>query len=279
LARPTRLTQLSSPGLDALIRETRLSRKTLVALLPIGSVEQHGPLLPLGSDTILAEGMATSLAENWNEDSRSAWAGLVLPALPYANVDSAVGFPGSLTIPHQAQREYGSAVLRAALTLDVGALVVVNGHGPNDSWLVEAAFLLNQESMRDHDGARPPVLPAMIGRAMRPAYAALDLPEGKHADWLEFCLVYSLVGPRLLMGREKALSEQQCAQGPVVDALPGVPLGRRSPSGVLGTGWPSGQTLEDLAPKAWDFAFGVLKADIETRLQDSRHVCWPPHWF
>ena len=62
-------------------------------LLPLGATEQHGPHLPLGTDTVRAAGLAQRLA--------AAVPGiLVAPVLPVGCSDEHSGFPGLLGLDH-----------------------------------------------------------------------------------------------------------------------------------------------------------------------------------
>ncbi len=68
-------------------------------LLPVGAVEQHGPFLPLGTDLIIAERIAASIA--------AALDVMVAPAVAIAASDAHLGFPGTLSL--------GTGLLREAL--------------------------------------------------------------------------------------------------------------------------------------------------------------------
>lgn len=72
-----------------------LFRADVVALLPIGSTEPHGPHLPLDTDVTIAQAQARRAAE------RLADAGVkcfVLPPLPYGVTHWTSGFPGTVTL-------------------------------------------------------------------------------------------------------------------------------------------------------------------------------------
>ena len=60
----------------------------LIALLPVGALEQHGPHLPLVTDTVLAEGIARRIAE------RSG--GFLLPSITFGEAWSAEGWAGTI---------------------------------------------------------------------------------------------------------------------------------------------------------------------------------------
>ena len=59
-------------------------------LVPFGTVEQHGPHLPLGADLFYAEHICSAVAEQLN--------GLVAPALPYGVCRSMRHFPGTISL-------------------------------------------------------------------------------------------------------------------------------------------------------------------------------------
>ncbi|HET7720624.1 MAG TPA: creatininase family protein, partial [Acidimicrobiales bacterium] len=69
---------------------------TSMLVVPLGATEQHGPHLPLDTDTTLATVLAHRLA------ARRSSAGhhdvLVAPALPYGSSGEHAGFAGTLSI-------------------------------------------------------------------------------------------------------------------------------------------------------------------------------------
>lgn len=283
MARPHRLIELTSPELAALAGACRLVGKTLVALLPVGSIEQHGPALPLGTDTFLAEESCLSLAAAFDLPDRfragqPGLSGVVLPPITYTNTDTCLDFPGTLTVPHAIQREYGLAVLRSCLDLDVGAVVAVNGHGPNDSWLMEAAFQLNQETLRVYHGLRPAMIPVSVGNIFRRIYQDTGLPAGKHADWLELCVLYGLRGDRLFQHRQEALAEHMALRQPADFPIPGIPMRTRSATGVLGQGWPGEFDLDSLSSQVFDMYFNFLTQQIREAVSAAHDYATPPGW-
>lgn len=111
-----------------------------VLLIPLGSTEQHGPHLPLGTDTIIASSIARSVA--------SVVDVLVAPALAYGSSGEHAGFPGTLSIGQSALE---MVVVELVRGLDRWPgpnprVVLVNGHGGNHQAVIRAVRLLRGES-------------------------------------------------------------------------------------------------------------------------------------
>ncbi len=85
-ARLSDLTWTEADGLD---------RSRLVALLPLGAVEAHGPHLPLSTDGVIAQSMAEAVARRLVERDLVP---LLLPGLVYAAAPFAAEFAGTVSI-------------------------------------------------------------------------------------------------------------------------------------------------------------------------------------
>lgn len=111
-------------------------------LIPLGSTEQHGPHLPLDTDTRIASAVARAVAARLGERSQQDW--LVAPAIAYGASGEHQSFPGTISIGAAALTtllvEYGRS---AACWAD--RLVFVNGHGGNVEALSRATALLRAE--------------------------------------------------------------------------------------------------------------------------------------
>ncbi|NUP27631.1 MAG: mycofactocin biosynthesis peptidyl-dipeptidase MftE [Nocardia sp.] len=135
---------LTSPEVGALGAAAR------VLLVPVGATEQHGPHLPLSTDTDLAGAICVGVGARCPEV-------LVAPALAYGASGEHAGFPGTLSIG-QAALELLIVELCRSATDSFARIVLVNGHGGNIEALRRAVTLLRAES-RDirlflprHDG-------------------------------------------------------------------------------------------------------------------------------
>ena len=108
----------------------------LVVLLPIGSVEPHGPHLSLLTDTIISEASAQRAAARLNAAHITA---VIAPAIPYGVTDCAAGFAGAVSIPKAALVTYTWAVIEGFLDNGVDHVCVVNNHLEPDQYAAAKA--------------------------------------------------------------------------------------------------------------------------------------------
>lgn len=107
-----------------------------VLAVPLGSTEQHGPHLPLSTDTDIAVELATRLA------ARRSYV-LVAPALPYGSSGEHAGFTGTLSIGQAALEHVVVELVRSADAF--AAVVLVSAHGGNAEPLQRAVAALRAE--------------------------------------------------------------------------------------------------------------------------------------
>ncbi|TFV58250.1 mycofactocin biosynthesis peptidyl-dipeptidase MftE [Mycobacterium sp. PS03-16] len=111
-------------------------------IVPVGSTEQHGPHLPLDTDTRIATAVARAVAPLVKEPGEQRW--YVAPAVAYGASGEHESFPGTVSIGTAALRsllvEYGRSAMHWA-----SRLVFVNGHGGNIEALAAASALLRHE--------------------------------------------------------------------------------------------------------------------------------------
>ena len=98
-----------------------------LAILPTAAIEQHGPHLPVGTDTMIAQGMLAAFRDACPEDLDVR----ILPVQAVGKSNEHLWAPGTLTLTAQtalaAWTEIGLSVARAGLR----KIVIVNSHGGN----------------------------------------------------------------------------------------------------------------------------------------------------
>ncbi len=119
----------------------RRLRETDTALLPVGSIEQHGPHLPLDTDAWDAAHLCERVAEACSEPKP-----LVLPAIPYGVSYHHMDFPGTLSVSPETLSRYVYEVGISAARQGICKLIVVNGHGGNIPALQYAAQIIHRDA-------------------------------------------------------------------------------------------------------------------------------------
>lgn len=120
--------------------EDRL-KKVDIALLPVGAIEQHGPHLPIDTDSFDAEYIARRVAEACSEP-----APVVLPLIPYGVSYHHDDFPGTLSVGNESLARYVYDVGMSAARNGIAKLIIVNGHGGNAATLHFAAQMINRDA-------------------------------------------------------------------------------------------------------------------------------------
>ncbi|MFA1541855.1 mycofactocin biosynthesis peptidyl-dipeptidase MftE [Actinomadura monticuli] len=223
-----------------------------LVLVPAGSTEQHGPHLPLSTDTVIAQAVAERAAAALAaRRSRPARPVLVAPPIPYGASGEHAGFPGTVSLGHEALRAVLVETVRS-LSLWAGRIVFVNGHGGNVPTL---------------DGA----VEAMRGEGHDVAWTGCEAPGGDaHAGFTETSVMLHLA-PHLVRPFDAVAGDAR----PLAELMPDlIARGVRavSPSGVLGD--PAGASAERgreiLASMAVSAArrIGGGRADARGRLLD-----------
>ncbi|MBU1023993.1 creatininase family protein [bacterium] len=100
-------------------------------VIPFGTIEPHGPHLPMGTDFLLAESMGERIAE------RFKW--LVAPSLNYGINNTLTVYPGATTIDGETYSKYVTQIVEGYVKLGFSHVILNNGHGPNKAGLEEAA--------------------------------------------------------------------------------------------------------------------------------------------
>ena len=144
---------LTSPDFGA------LDADRTVTVLPLCATEQHGPHLPTGTDTMIAQGLTEEVARRFEGDF-----GLVfLPALVIGTSQEHARFAGTISFSTPALIEQISAIGAQVAASGLKKLVLVSSHGGNVAAMTAAALACRQQ----HDLL-----------AVTLTWSRLGLPEG-----------------------------------------------------------------------------------------------------
>ena len=99
--------------------------RPVVALVPVGSVEPHGPHLSLLADVVISAGACARAAALL--DGRGV-AAVVAPAVAYGVTDCAAGFAGAASIPAGVLTSYLRAVIDGLRATGCAHVCLVNNH-------------------------------------------------------------------------------------------------------------------------------------------------------
>ncbi|MDF2991135.1 MAG: creatininase family protein [Microbacterium sp.] len=190
-----------------------------VAVLPFGALEQHGPHLPLSTDTLQADAVARRLAERLDA--------ALLPPIPLGNTWSNESLPGTVSLSAETVTAVCADAAASLERMGLALLVVVNGDFGNRLPLQRAA-----EAAAAH--GRMPIIvldyPGLveIGDAVKESPWAA--PGLCHADELETSMVLA-IAPHLVHGDRLA---PEYPELPVDFGLRPTALAPLSRTGVFG---------------------------------------------
>ena len=112
---------------------------TDLAVLPVGSTEQHGPHAPLGTDTLAAEAVARRGADGCERPV------VVAPTVPVGVAEEHRHFAGTLWVGEDTFRSYVRETVESLAAHGWTRVVVVNGHGGNVDPLREVCAHLTRD--------------------------------------------------------------------------------------------------------------------------------------
>ncbi len=106
--------------------------KDLPVVLPLGAVEQHGPHLPLVTDTCQVSAIADRLDAQMGEDI------VTLPVLWLGSSHHHLDFPGTLSLRPSLYTQVIQDLVRSVLKAGFRRIFILNGHGGNEVPVAQA---------------------------------------------------------------------------------------------------------------------------------------------
>ena len=97
-----------------------------VVLLPFGTIEDHGPHLPINTDNVIVEAICLEAAR------RAAGDVLVMPLVAYGLDEHHMDFPGTVSVDIQTLLAYVADVASSVARHGFTHVLIVNGHGSNE---------------------------------------------------------------------------------------------------------------------------------------------------
>jgi creatinine amidohydrolase len=179
------------------IEAAQAAKEGTVVIFPVGSVEEHGDHLPLGTDSIQPEYIALEVAKKTQC--------LVAPPFRYGICNATRNFPGTLTIEFDTLYRVAHDVLSELVRNGFCRIIVLSGHAGNSHMV--ALRLAAQDIVVKNDEAkgkwkvRIMVLSDFdFAAELTPKYAGVD--DG-HAGTLETSRVMA-IKPELIKAKGKA---------------------------------------------------------------------------
>lgn len=194
-----------------------------VAVVALGAVEQHGPHLPLGTDSVIAEALLNAALERLDQSLDA----VALPPVAIGASDEHKSFAGTLGLDARTTANLLETLGADLARAGVRRLVWVNGHGGNRAAMDIAALALRRRF-------------GML--AVKCTYTRLgdppggdvgELARGFHGGWLETALMLHLAPAQVQRDRVADFAAE-LIPGDGTEGAGGALLG---PEGAAAFGW------------------------------------------
>jgi len=122
-----------------------VARADGMVIVPVGAIEQHGPHLPVSTDSVAAEQLATAAAQRANLSIPVVLA----PTMRYGYSEDHLGFAGTLTLSARVLEDVLTEIGASVLTSGFKRLLFLNGHGSNDRLLYYVVRRVRERAQRE----------------------------------------------------------------------------------------------------------------------------------
>lgn len=167
-----------------------------VVLLPVGSVEDHGPHLPIDTDNFLATTVCLETARRIPDEV------LVMPTVPYGFNWHHIDFPGTIGIAWDHFVNYMTDITKSVAYHGFDKILIVDGHGSN----VPLVDVVARRTVMETNALCASFIYISLVSDVARAVRESDVPGGMaHACELETSLYLHIAGDRVL--KEKIQKE------------------------------------------------------------------------
>jgi len=113
------------------VEATNAANANTLVVWPIGAIEQHGPHLPVGTDTLIVKHLAEEAAKDANKEIPV----VVAPTLPFGSSDHHLPFGGTMSLSTQLFYQTVSEIAESLIKSKFKRLYLLNSHGGNHELL------------------------------------------------------------------------------------------------------------------------------------------------
>lgn len=160
---------------------------TSFVVIPIGSTEQHGPHLPVGTDFLIPRDIAARLAKKAKV--------IVTPTIPFGYAKYHTTFPGTMSLKEDTLRNVLIDICEDLLKYGTTHILFIDGHGGNLTALRQCGTWLRERCIPSAVAVWWQIAPAVD-----PSWQAIG-----HADWVEVSAV---------LGVDETLVDMEAAKLP-----------------------------------------------------------------
>jgi creatinine amidohydrolase len=177
------LSKMEWPEFGQHVETGRIDR----AIIPLGSLEQHGPHLPMSTDTIIAEHLSNRIAERCKT-------AIVLPPVEFGCASEHTGFPGTISLRPETLSNILLETADSLMKSRLKRVFMINGHGGNRA-TVEVTLAKMKESFPEMQAYSFTVIDVV-----KPKYNEIRKSDRKlvgHADEIETSMMLA-IEPKLV---------------------------------------------------------------------------------